>query len=449
MHKKILICLLYLLAAKAEAANIMQIHWPARGVNLFLPSYRFMSKPVRILFYTKKFKQYTSGPLPIYARITVTGECCEFSTGYQVLPEHWNQKNHRTSGGAAELKQLNKQLDAVKAKILKIQNNLDEQDLPFTAKELRDSFTGKKGKTLLAVFRQRMKEVEMLIGIDYTIATLKTYRTAYNHFGSFIREKFRSDDIPVREIDHAFIKDFEFYLKTKCRCGHNTTMKMIAILKVMVRICMANGWIRNNPFSMIRITMREVETVFLSEEELDKLRGLVLDQKRLDQVRDIYLFCCYTGLAYADVSKLAATHIHTGMDGNRWIYIRRTKTEAAARIPLLPAAEMILDKYKDHPAGNAGQLLLPVITNQQMNKALKEITSKAGIRKELTTHTARHTFATTVTLTNDVPLETVSKMLGHKTIKHTQHYARIVDKKISRDMMHLRSKFGAVEPIAG
>lgn len=190
-----------------------------------------------------------------------------------------------------------------------------------------------------------------------------------------------------------------------------------------------------------KLTKREIERHFLTSEELEVIASKDFATPRLKQVRDIFLFCCYTGLAYADVKKLKRNEIATGIDGEKWIFTHRQKTETPTRLPLLPPAMEILERYKDHPqCENSGQLL-PVLCNQKMNGYLKEIADVCGVTKKMTTHIARHTFATTVTLCNGVPIETVGKMLGHRNLKTTQHYAKILDKKVSEDMKVLRSKF--------
>jgi integrase len=218
-------------------------------------------------------------------------------------------------------------------------------------------------------------------------------------------------------------------------------VKYIKNFGKIVRICLANGWITVNPILNYKAKVKNVDRVFLSAEELELLATKEFSIDRIAQVRDIFLFSCYTGLAYVDVKKLKASEVVNGVDGELWIYTKRQKTNIASRIPLLPPALRVIKKYKDHPKCVAEDRLLPVLSNQRMNAYLKEIADLCGINKDLTYHIARHTFATTVTLMNKVPIETVSKMLGHTSIKMTQHYAKILDFKISEDMAHLRKKF--------
>lgn len=189
------------------------------------------------------------------------------------------------------------------------------------------------------------------------------------------------------------------------------------------------------------MTKREVERPFLTEDELIRIAEKQFIMPRMSQVRDIFVFCCYTSLAYADVKKLTADEITIGIDGDKWIWTSRQKTDTATRIPLLPPALEILDRYKENPQSLSKGRLLPVLSNQKMNSYLKEIADACEIKKKMTFHTARHTFATTVTLANDVPMETVSKLLGHRNLKTTQHYGKILDLKVSQDMGMLRAKF--------
>lgn len=208
-----------------------------------------------------------------------------------------------------------------------------------------------------------------------------------------------------------------------------------------MRIAQANNWITIDPFLNYKVRLKDVEREYLSEEEIQTMLTKNLHTPRLSQVRDIFIFCCFTGLAYSDVKKLTQNNVVMGIDGEQWIKTKRTKTDTRSNIPILPTALAIIKKYENHPEVVIKEVLLPVLSNQKSNAYLKEIAELCGITKNLTTHLARHTFATTVTLTNGVPLESVSKMLGHKSIKTTQHYAKILDLKVSDDMQLLRQKF--------
>ena len=233
----------------------------------------------------------------------------------------------------------------------------------------------------------------------------------------------------------------ELYLKVDRNCGHNTTVKYIKNFKKIIRIAQANGWIKSDPFIRIKMQLKKVDKEFLTEEELNTIIEKDFGIERLNNVKDIFLFGCFTGLAYSDLKLLKPENVITGLDGGRWIITKRLKTDNDSHIPLLPIAAKIVDKYKDNLYCNSRNVLLPVYSNQKLNCYLKEIGDVCGIRKHMSTHMARHTFATTVTLNNDIPIESVSKMLGYSSIKMTQVYAKLLDKKVAQDMARLNLKY--------
>ena len=258
--------------------------------------------------------------------------------------------------------------------------------------------------------------------------------------------KYNITDINIDKIDHAFITDYEFYLRTVRKCANNTAVKYIKNFNKIIKLCIANDWLDKNPFANYKSKVKEVERVYLSEGEIQNIINKDFKNERLSLVRDIFLFSCFTGLAYIDVKNLTRSHISIGIDGDKWIFTHRQKTETASKIPILSVTQMIIDKYENHPQSVNEEKLLPILSNQKMNAYLKEIAAVCEIEKELTFHIARHTFATTITLTNGVPIESVSKMLGHKNLRTTQHYAKVLDKKVSEDMKILRDKF-SLNPI--
>lgn len=241
-------------------------------------------------------------------------------------------------------------------------------------------------------------------------------------------------------MDYEFISQFVYWLKTERHCGNNTAIKYLGNFKKIVLECMRKDLLKKNPFLGYKSKRNEVVPVVLTKEELIKRTNKKFCTERLSHVRDIFLFSCYTGLAYSDVYKLRISDIIIGIDGGKWIITTRQKTKSGTRLPLLPNAIAILDKYRDHLKCVSKGTVLPILSNQKMNAYLREIADVSGITKKLTFHAARHTFATTITLNNGLPIETVSKMLGHKSIKQTQHYARIVDIKISKDMKLLKKR---------
>lgn len=311
-----------------------------------------------------------------------------------------------------------------------------------TAKMLRNAFLGlgEKQWTLKELFEEHNNNMGMLVGKEYSPLTLQRFEAALKHLIIYMKRQYHIDELPLTEINNKFITGFEFYLKTTAKCQHNSAMKHMKALKKVIRIALANDYIRKDPFFNYRITQKQVDRGYLSEQELRSLHDKHLPIERVATVRDLFLFQCYTGLAYKDLANLTAENVQIGIDGRKWIYTRRGKTDVPCHIPLLPLAEEILNKYEDHPCRDISGSLLPVPSNQKMNAYLKEVGDLCGIKKSLHTHLARHTYATTVTLSNGIPMETVSKLLGHRKLQTTQVYAKVLDEKISAEMEVLRNK---------
>ena len=269
---------------------------------------------------------------------------------------------------------------------------------------------------------------------------IKRYLVLERHTVAFLRENFGASDFDIRKIDFAFVTDYEFYLRSVRKMGNNAAVKHMKMFRKILNICLNNNWIQTDPFSHFKGKYKKLDKAILTQAEIEAIAGKEFISELLCQVRDIFLFCCYTGLAYSDVQKLRISDISQGFDGEQWIIMRRVKTNQACNIPLLPEARNIVDKYSNHQICSLKENLLPVSSNQKMNEYLKEIAVLCGINKPVTCHMARHTFATTVTLQNGVPIETVSRMLGHTNIRTTQIYAKILDIKVSRDMLELKNK---------
>jgi site-specific recombinase XerD len=397
-----------------------------------------MTNTFSLLFYIRTTKTKSNGTAPIYVRITINGKRAEFSAKRTIDPNKWNNTKGRAKGSNEQTKSLNKYLDTIQAKVYENQQELMQKNKSITAYTLKnavlDITTDKK--TLLGVFESHNKKINQLIGKGYAIATVDKYELSYRHLKNFIKLNYKADDLYLGEVIFGFITDFEHYLLSVKNISRNTTNKHISHLIKMINIALDNEWIAKNPFRKFKMKNKEVVKEFLSENEIKILLGKEITIKRLELVRDIFAFCCLTGLAFIDVEKLTTDNIHTGIDGNFWVHIRRQKTNTASHIPLMPQALQIIDKYKGHPlAVNKGSVL-PVLSNQKMNAYLKEIADLCGITKNLTMHTARHTFAT-YALTKGVPIETVAKILGHKDLKTTQIYAKIIDSKIADDMKML------------
>ncbi len=402
-----------------------------------------MNKTFGILYYLKKSKIDNQGKAPIYLRITVDGKRSEISIKRKIEIERWDSASSKVKGRTEEVKELNSYLDILTSKVYQHHKDLIQENKLVTSESLKNKFLGveEKQRTLITVFKSHNNQVRKLVGKEYAAGTLERYITVRKHLESFMKHQYKVSDMSLKNINHQFITDFEFYLKTERNCGHNSTIKYIKNFKKIVRIALANNWITHDPFLNYKVRLKEVERQFLSEDEIQTMLSKNLHTPRLEQVRDIFVFCCFTGLAYSDVKKLTKDNLVLGIDGEKWIKVNRTKTDTRSNIPVLPIAMEIIKKYENHPESVTKGVLLPVLSNQKSNAYLKEIADLCKINKNLTTHLARHTFATTVTLTNGVPLETVSKMLGHRSIKTTQHYAKIIDRKVSDDMLVLRNKF--------
>lgn len=403
-----------------------------------------MKTKFSLLFYLKKRNNYQSGNVPVYLRITVQGERSEVGISRNIDPVNWDVRKERARGNKDEAIELNRHIESISTKLKGIQSRLEKEETPYTAEELKDEFLGRgsSAKLLLEVLREHNEEMENEIGKEngFSPNTLKTWKSTHSHLKQFIAEKYKLDDVQIRKIDVNFINDYRKFLRNTRNCIPISADKYVKHLKKIVLLALSRKWIIENPFLFVKLTAKPSPREFLTSHELDTIRAKEFTIDRVAQVRDIFVFCCYTGLSYADVRKLNKDEIGIGEDGKQWIFIKRQKTDTPSRIPLLNDALEILEIYNRHPACSFRSLLLPVSTNQRMNSYLKEIADACGISKTLTFHMARHTFATTVTLTNGVPIETVSKMLGHRSIVTTQHYAKILDVKVADDMQLLQDK---------
>lgn len=403
-----------------------------------------MNTSFKTNFFLKKSGSYKSGPLSIYVRITVDGERCELTVQRKMDPSRWNQTTGRAKGSKSETIQLNTYLDAIQGKIFEIQKEHELKNEPLTSEIVKQKLLGitkEKQHTLIEIFTYHNQQFGALVGKEYSLGTFKKFKCVLTSIKNFLQWKYQKKDIIITDLNHQFITEYEFYLKTVQNVQHNSAMANIKKLKKIVNQCLANGWLEKDPFFAYKIKLKETHKVILSEDELNLLQNKSFEISRLDQVKDCFLFSCFTGLSYSDLMKLKTEDLVKGIDGEIWIFTTRTKTDTPSRIPLLPGALAIIEKYKDNPSVKNKGKVLPTLSNQKMNSYLKEITDSCGFKKDLTFHSARHTFATTVTLSNGVPIETVSKMLGHRSLTTTQHYAKILDKKVSDDMSALRIKY--------
>ncbi len=398
-----------------------------------------MRTTLTLLFSLRKPKNYQSGEMPIYLRITVDGRRTELAVSRKCDPERWDAVTGRAIGTKSDSRALNAYLDDVQFKIYELQRKMSDADELITSETVKNRYVGKaeKARTLLVIFEDHNAKMKNLVGQEFEKSTLERYETCLMHTKDFMQSHYNISDIPVTKINFAFLNEFEHYLRSVRKCGNNSAIKYIKNLGKIVRICLGNGWLTVDPYLNYKPKQKAVNREVLTKEELDRLIKKKFEVERLKTVRDMFVFCCYTGLAYVDVHKLKRSELVKGIDNNLWIYTNRQKTDTLSRIPVLPVALSIIHNYTDHPQCVVKDTLLPVMSNQKMNAYLKEIADLCKISKQLTFHIARHTFATTVTLNNGVPIESVSKMMGHTSIKTTQIYAKVMDHKISSDMEKL------------
>ncbi|MBS2101184.1 site-specific integrase [Carboxylicivirga linearis] len=396
-----------------------------------------------ILFYIKRSKLLKNGDAPIFVRITVNKVRAEFGLKKSVVPDLWNESKQRVKGKSTSAEDINAAIEKTIKKIEATTTYLSMQDVELTSELIKENIVGKKEdrRTILKIFKTHNENARKLIGIDFAEDTVERYETSFMHTKNFIKWQYKREDMPLDQINPHFISNYELYFKTVRNCSHNTTVKYLKNFKKIVRIALSNDWIKKDPFVNIKLILEPVDPVFLTNEELLTIINKKITIKRIEQVRDVFVFCCFTGLAFSDVKTLRSKHFSLENDVDTWINKKRTKTGQLSTVLVLDAAKRLLEKYKNHPDVTEKGMLLPVISNQKTNQYLKEIADICGIDKNISSHSARHTFATTVLLENDVPIEVVSKALGHSNIKITQHYARTTQKLIKRNMEKIKSLY--------
>ena len=359
-----------------------------------------------LLFFVKRTKLLRNGEAPVYMRITVNGKRLELSVNRSIELEKWSSIKGAAIGSTKEAKLLNRYIEAIRTQLHSHIQLLRESNKPISAQSIKNKYLGidDKEETILKLYKEHNENATKLIGIDYVADSVQRHTTTYRHLKNFLQEKYNVEDIEVKYIDHKFLSDLIMYYKIDKGIGHNTTMKYLKNLKKIIRIAIAQGIISRDPYINIKMKIKQKERGFLSEEELNRIITHKFSIERLEQVKDAFLFSCFTGLAHTDLKRLTPDNIQIGTDGAQWIKTHRQKTNGVSNIPLLPITATLIEKYKNHPYCLDKGVLLPVLSNQKMNAYLKEIADLCGIDKNLTSHIARHTFATTVTLNNDVPI---------------------------------------------
>ena len=403
-----------------------------------------------LLFYVSKTKVQKNGEAPLLVKINVNGRRLVLNLKRSVNPEDWDSTIGKVAGRTDQAKVVNDYIEAVKFKFRQKYNELLQLNDEVTTEMLRDAVLGNNSsssKTIVAVWEEQLDGMRKLIGKETTRATCQKYAAALNHVQKFLKLKHRLNDISVKSIDPEFISNFSLYLKTTGGCSHNTTTKFLQTFKRVINICIRNGWMLKDPFIGINMKLKIVDRPYLNEEELQRLISFQTDIERIERIRDFFIFSCYTGLAYIDIKNLKRQEIEPGgSETGYWIRTKRQKTGVKTNVPLLDLPFQIINKYNRLESLRASDPVLPIPSNQKMNAYLKELADFCGINKPLSFHIARHTFATTVTLMNGVPIESVSKMLGHTNLKSTQHYAKVVDQKVGEDMAALALKLSSKMP---
>ncbi|MFV7235359.1 phage integrase SAM-like domain-containing protein [Flavobacterium sp. ZB4R12] len=353
-----------------------------------------MNKTFTLLFFIKKSKIKANGTAPIYLRITIDGIRKDIASKRYIEPDKWDNKLQKVSGASDEVKSLNRYLKTLEQEVYDAHHHMMKDKTTATSTILKAKLQGteQRARMLIPIFQDHNNKVETLVGQEFAAGTLERYKTSLKHTIEFLQWKYSVSDIDIKDIDHSFITEYEFFLRSVRKCANNTAVKYIKNFKKIVKICISNGWLDKDPFANYKSKIREVERDYLTQEEVQDIYSKVFVTERLNQVKDIFVFSCFTGLAYIDVKNLTVSNISMGIDGGKWIFTHRQKTETASRIPLLPIPEELILKYADYPQCINEDKLLPVLSNQKMNSYLKEIADVCGIKKDLTFHNCQTHF---------------------------------------------------------
>lgn len=403
-----------------------------------------MRSTFKILFYLKRNAPKKNGLVPVMCRITVNGKVSQFSCKLDVEEQLWNVQLGRMTGRSLVAQETNRMLDKIRVGINKSYQEICDRDNYVTAEKVRNVFLGMgmNHETLLAVFRQHNEDYAKQVGKIKSQRSYWKYCIVYKHLSEFIKQRYKVSDIALKELTPAFITDFELFLRTEKNHCNNTVWSYMMPFRSIIFMAINNGWLQRDPFYAYSITKEETKRGFLSKEEIRLLIDGTFKKKGYELVRDLFLFCTFTGLTFIDMKNLTKDNLQLSFDGHLWIKTNRQKTGVESNIRLLDIPLQIIKKYEGIAEGN---LLLPVPCYANCKYDLKVIAKKCGIDKNVTWHMSRHTYATTICLSNDVPIETLSKMLGHRSIRTTQIYAKITGEKISRDMEQLAQRLESID----
>ncbi len=398
-----------------------------------------------VLFFTRKHRKVSENVI-LYVRITSNGTVKEMSLNRDIPRTLWDNNKKRGRGYSQNIQSLNKYLDQVYTRIHECHRQLLYENQLVTASAIRSKYLGddEDGKTLMELVRYHNTTMHTSL----KKGTMKNYGITERSLKLFLKQEYGINDIKLKKLNYRFIVDFEQYLRkykptTRTKCSNNGAMKHMERLKKMSRLAVRLEWLEKDPFLNYKLRFEKTERQFLTERELSIIQATAFNVKSTKRIKDIFLFACFTGLSYIDVKELRLDHLVKGIDGNEWLYTKRTKTDEPLKIPLLPQAKEIIDKYAIEQDIIDSERLIPIYSNHMINRTLKDIAKVCGIRKNVTFHVARHTFATAITLSNGVPIETVSKLLGHSKLSTTQIYAKVVEKKVGEDMQQLMNRYSA------
>jgi integrase/recombinase XerD len=383
----------------------------------------------------------------IYARITVNGKRVNLSLKQKIDINTWDPKRQKAKGNGITARKINFYLDDIKSNLVQCYRDLKSEAKTPSPQQVKARFLGedKKNYNLQDIIDYHNNKMAHKLSEK----TMCHYKTSQKYINEYVVNEYNTTEILLQDLDYSFVLGFENFLRSyqpkhyQGKIGNNAVMKHIQRLRKMITLAYHLEWIDRDPFVKYKPVIEKKEREFLTDSELKSIENLLSPIERISIVRDLFLFSCYTGISYGDIMSLTDNNILKGIDGNNWIMSQRNKTGIPYKIPMLPTTELIIKKYKDHPRTLFTKRLLPSISNQRMNSYLKEIADLCGLKKNLTFHMARHTFATTITLSNGVPIETVSKLLGHTKISTTQIYARVIEEKVSDDMEKLKKKLNS------
>lgn len=403
-----------------------------------------MRSTFKVLFYLKRNAPKKNGLIPVMCRITVNGKISQFSCKLDVEEKTWNIELGRVSGRSTVAQETNRMLDKIRVGINKAYQEICDKDNYVTAEKVRNVFLGMgmNHETLLAVFRQHNEDYEKQVGKIKSLRSYWKYCIVYKHLEEFIKQRYKVSDIALKELAPAFITDFELFLRTEKNHCNNTVWSYMMPFRSIIFMAINNGWLQRDPFYAYSITKEETKRGFLSKEEINLLIKGTFKKPSYTLIRDLFIFCTFTGLSWTDMANLTKENLQTSFDGHLWIKTNRQKTGTESNIRLLDVAKHIIEKYDGMTDDDK---LLPVPCYVNCKNSIKVIAKKCGIEKNVTWHMSRHTYATTVCLSNDVPIETLSKMLGHRSIRTTQIYAKITAEKVSRDMEKLSKQIEQME----